>query len=1455
MNLSNSSFQLLILLLIIAISTHSIAEDISGTVSGILTTDNSPYILIDDINVEDGDSLIIEPGVEIRYDGRFYIHVDGYLEAIGTEEDSILFVPNGEDEDAGGLGLWFHSATPGSRLSYFRISGMRGDTRNRLEGSAITVSRSMIEITHGTVSDNFCLEGAVIHVPCNPEGVLFSDLLIEGNSSPGSDWGAGMNMYGDVKATIENCTFRNNSIEAGIGAAITSCSSSDELIIRGNIFEGNVANHGGAVYLMQSSALIEDNLFIENRAVDGNGGGLYIHASRWGNRDPVLIRNRFIRNQAANSGGAYLSARNRIVIMGNEFIENEAEISNGAFGANKVSFFNGLIYDNHAPSAGAIGGSNIDLVNSIVWGNEADENRAIIQVEGLLTLYCDIQGAEEEDGNVDCDPLFVNPEEFDFTLREDSPLIDTGHAHHLFNDPDSSRSDIGSHSGSGFAAAPLFWNFGDVWYPNSATVDFSLWWFGQDPLNLNVPAMETGDHFTVSQREPFSIEPYSLASFDVEYSPPQRGEFSDRMFLTLEGHDEDASPIMVVQGICETSVIEEFISGDLIPERSPYRIIDNTWIPEGEVLRIQAGVRIDFAGNYALRTRGGSFFIEGSEEDPVVITSINENRQGIIYFEGPAEPVRIDYLHINNTRGITVFGDLILEHSVINENGIDGRAVIVNRGMLTANNCIFSSNGLDIETHSGAIYIIRGSLSLDNCTFTTNVGTSGAGVCAGLANDCVLQNCIFEDNHSTRGGAIYCDRPIGISLINNTFIENRADRFGGAVHIAKIWPEDVEAQTEHQILFHNNRWIDNRAEGTGGGLNIEVIGDFHQPNIIQGDLFVGNEAGYGGGAFIKGYNGEISNTVFYANVADTGGGVYAESDELRLLNSILWANTAEEGDQIHERLPLDIEYSCIEGGFDGEGNIDENPRFADVEEDDFHLNEDSPCIDTGLETQFDRDIDGTRNDMGSHGGGRILLSTHAIQLPTIWIEQRAAGLFKLFNPTEDDFHIDEINITQEEVFSLDAEVPTPIESGQTYNMMLIFQSEEVGDFESEISIISEDFNVDQPGILSIFGSSIVPTNFITLRNGWSMISTNLLPEDNLIQTLFANLVERERLLIVKDENGQFYLPMWDFDNIERWLQGRGYLVKVTDDDQLAIVGEQIPVDTPIPLTEGWNIAAYYPLVEMSPYIALENIDDFVILAKDGSGHFYSPAFGFTNLTFRPTRGYHIKVEEDCELTYPEGERELIELNRAQGMITNHFPEPTRTDRNMSVLIEAIDYTGGVEPLEIGAFTPSGILFGSGVVESGRCGLAVWGDDPSTEHIDGFVEGEDLTFRIWDGKTEYPANISSQTNLPVYETDGMMDIELTPLSQINNPAGFEITSLSPNPFNSSVKLQYSLTKDSDVHFAVYNIVGQMIFYQDERNLKAGLHSISIDASKMASGVYFASIEAEGVICTVKLLSLR
>ena len=81
--------------------------NVSGPVNGIWTLYGNPYIVTGDINVQNGDSLTIEPEVEVRFDGFYQFIVDGTLSSIGTVSNPIIFTSNQNNPNPGD---WYNIA-------------------------------------------------------------------------------------------------------------------------------------------------------------------------------------------------------------------------------------------------------------------------------------------------------------------------------------------------------------------------------------------------------------------------------------------------------------------------------------------------------------------------------------------------------------------------------------------------------------------------------------------------------------------------------------------------------------------------------------------------------------------------------------------------------------------------------------------------------------------------------------------------------------------------------------------------------------------------------------------------------------------------------------------------------------------------------------------------------------------------------------------------------------------------------------------------------------------------------------------------------------------------------------------------------------------------------------------------------------------------------------------------
>ncbi len=75
---------------------------------------------------------------------------------------------------------------------------------------------------------------------------------------------------------------------------------------------------------------------------------------------------------------------------------------------------------------------------------------------------------------------------------------------------------------------------------------------------------------------------------------------------------------------------------------------------------------------------------------------------------------------------------------------------------------------------------------------------------------------------------------------------------------------------------------------------------------------------------------------------------------------------------------------------------------------------------------------------------------------------------------------------------------------------------------------------------------------------------------------------------------------------------------------------------------------------------------------------------------------------------------------------------------------------------------------------------------------------------------------------------------------------------PNPFDNNSTINFELTNTSDVQFEFVDMTGKIVKTMDLGTLANGPHSIQVDATEFASGVYYYSLVSEGSRITSKMV---
>ncbi len=87
-----------------------------------------------------------------------------------------------------------------------------------------------------------------------------------------------------------------------------------------------------------------------------------------------------------------------------------------------------------------------------------------------------------------------------------------------------------------------------------------------------------------------------------------------------------------------------------------------------------------------------------------------------------------------------------------------------------------------------------------------------------------------------------------------------------------------------------------------------------------------------------------------------------------------------------------------------------------------------------------------------------------------------------------------------------------------------------------------------------------------------------------------------------------------------------------------------------------------------------------------------------------------------------------------------------------------------------------------------------------------------------------------------------------------PEKFEM-SVYPNPFNNQSRIQFSLSEFTALEIKLYNSAGQLVRQLDAGQYAPGSHTVTLDGTKLASGVYFIRLLTADRIITRKITLIK
>ena len=414
-----------------------------GFVSGTWTSAGSPYLIQGDITIHADSTLNIEPAVEVNFQWIYGLTVNGLLEAVGTETDSIHFIP--ADTASFWRGIHFSDAPDSSHLVFCTISHV-GQMFYDLCGIICTNSNPVI--THCRISDN----------RARLAGSNFAGGITLNNSNPEISWCNIINNVGNMVSggiriissspAITGCNISDNVAQyLGGGISITGNSSP---MITNCAIERNLTNggYGGGIYSEGDMVTISECTFSHNEAFD-EGGGISIHAGSV-ILDHCIIEHNQCQQFGRHAGGGVYTSGDTLTVNHCTFFRNfvHADIYNtgldihtedSAVAIISNSIFSGewylICFNSTSPASVSYNDFQIYMPSTYFWGNVPPGLGDLMQTNpsgDSCDVFC----------NMYLDPLFVDINNDDLHLTENSPCIDAGDPNSSY-DPDSTVADMG----------------------------------------------------------------------------------------------------------------------------------------------------------------------------------------------------------------------------------------------------------------------------------------------------------------------------------------------------------------------------------------------------------------------------------------------------------------------------------------------------------------------------------------------------------------------------------------------------------------------------------------------------------------------------------------------------------------------------------------------------------------------------------------------------------------------------------------------------------------------------------------------------------------------------------------------------------------------------------------------------------------------------------------------------
>ncbi len=399
--------------LVETLEDRRLLTEIGGTLASdtVLTAEESPYTVTDDIVVPEDVKLTIEPGVRLEFNADTGLDVRGQLFAEGTPWQRIVFDRAGADRWSG---VDIRETLDDNRIAYADMIG--GDA----QGEAVNVQHARLLLDNVVWSET---TGTILELE-------HPSLIVRNSHFPQSNGGEiihGTYIENDEYLIIDGNVFENSNNGGDVIDVLGADRPGPVMQILNNVFMG-----GGddGLDLDGTDAHVEGNLFMgfhknTGRATSSNAIATGLPQSGESNRTQVtVVRNIFIDNDHALllKEDAFATVKHNVFVGMTEAVIQFNETDGSAVrGPGKGALIDGNIFHNNASLFK-------NLIDSDTFRTDLTVIRSLLPDAPVMFGEVQMNAHSLGAGNIDADPMFVDAAKGNFRLQDASPAIGAGPA-------------------------------------------------------------------------------------------------------------------------------------------------------------------------------------------------------------------------------------------------------------------------------------------------------------------------------------------------------------------------------------------------------------------------------------------------------------------------------------------------------------------------------------------------------------------------------------------------------------------------------------------------------------------------------------------------------------------------------------------------------------------------------------------------------------------------------------------------------------------------------------------------------------------------------------------------------------------------------------------------------------------------------------------------------------------